>query len=215
MNADLILDAFEKIDDKYIIEAKERGFMNSGTGKSIRSLKRTFILVAAIFASLALCGFAAYEYGLFDNWLQKPSAYPIETVQSAIEGQIKKEYTLTVRIDEISVDETETKRMIERYTGSELAQSRGWTDDYLAEHFLAVRAKYYVEYDHTKTFLDDGNIDQFFYLIEDTESGVWTIIDANTYGIYPSEIAALQKDYADLWEPLSELLKKLSAVVRL
>ena len=36
---------------------------------------------------------------------------------------------------------------------------------------------------------------------------------ANTYGIYPSEIAALQKDYADLWEPLSELLKKLSAIV--
>ena len=34
-----------------------------------------------------------------------------------------------------------------------------------------------------------------------------------TYGIYPSEIAALQKDYADLWEPLSELLKKLSKVV--
>ena len=32
---------------------------------------------------------------------------------------------------------------------------------------------------------------------------------------YPSEIAALQKDYADLWEPLSELLKKLSAVVSL
>ena len=58
MNADLILDAFEKIDDKYIIEAKERGFMNSGTGKSIRSLKRTFILVASIVASLALCGFA-------------------------------------------------------------------------------------------------------------------------------------------------------------
>ena len=72
--------------------------------------------------------------------------------------------------------------MIENYTGSELAQSRGWTDDYLAEHFLAVRAKYYVEYDHTKTFLDDGNIDQFFYLIEDTENGVWTIIDNSTNG---------------------------------
>ena len=40
-------------------------------------------------------------------------------------------------------------------------------------------------------------------------------IHANTYGIYPSEITALQKDYADLWEPLSELLKKLSAVVSL
>ena len=33
-------------------------------------------------------------------------------------------------------------------------------------------------------------------------------VHANTYGIYPSEIAALQKDYADLWGPLSDLLKK-------
>lgn len=38
-------------------------------------------------------------------------------------------------------------------------------------------------------------------------------IHANTYGIYPSEIAALRKDYADLWEPLSELLKKLAKIV--
>lgn len=188
MNADLILDAFEKIDDKYIIEAKERSSMSSNitsinsAGKKSRSLKHTFILVAAIIASLALCGFAAYEYGLFDPWLQKQSVSPVETVQSAIEGQIRKEYTLTVEIDEISIDESETKRMIECYTGSELAQSRGWTEDYLAKHFLAVRAKYYVEYDHTKTFLDDGNIDQFFYLVEDTETGLWTIIDNSTNG---------------------------------
>ena len=40
-------------------------------------------------------------------------------------------------------------------------------------------------------------------------------IHANTYGIYPSEIAALQKDYADLWGPLSELLKKLTQVVEM
>ena len=37
-------------------------------------------------------------------------------------------------------------------------------------------------------------------------------VHANTYGIYPSEITALQKDYADLWEPLSELIKKLAVV---
>ena len=40
-------------------------------------------------------------------------------------------------------------------------------------------------------------------------------IHANTYGIYPSEIAALKKDYADLWGPLSDLIKKLSEVVEL
>jgi len=38
-------------------------------------------------------------------------------------------------------------------------------------------------------------------------------VHANTYGIYPSEIAALQKDYADLWGPPSELLKKLATIV--
>ena len=41
-------------------------------------------------------------------------------------------------------------------------------------------------------------------------------IQANTYGgIYPEEIKALQRDYAELWGPLADLLKKLSAVVEL
>lgn len=186
MNADMILDAFERVDDRFIMEAKgcvSADMTDAGsTEKRGRGLKRAAVLAAALAALLALCGFAAYEWGLFDPWLQKASADPVETVQSAIEGQLKKEYTLEVRIREISVDEAETQRMIGNYTGSELAQSRGWTDEYLAEHFLAVRAKYYVEYDHTRTFLEDGDIDQFFYLIEDTETGLWTIIDNSTDG---------------------------------
>lgn len=41
-------------------------------------------------------------------------------------------------------------------------------------------------------------------------------IQANTYGgIYPEEIKALQRDYAELWGPLSDLLEKLSQVVAL
>ena len=41
-------------------------------------------------------------------------------------------------------------------------------------------------------------------------------IQANTYGgIYPEEITALQRDYEKLWRPLSDLLEKLSAIVRL
>ena len=41
-------------------------------------------------------------------------------------------------------------------------------------------------------------------------------IHVNTYGgVYPDEIKALQQDYADLWGPLSDLLKKLSEVVEL
>ena len=40
-------------------------------------------------------------------------------------------------------------------------------------------------------------------------------IHANTYGVYPEEIASLQKDYAALWEPLSDLLEKLAEVVEM
>ena len=40
-------------------------------------------------------------------------------------------------------------------------------------------------------------------------------IHANSYGIYEHEIKGLQKDYAELWGPLSELLKQLSALVKM
>ena len=41
-------------------------------------------------------------------------------------------------------------------------------------------------------------------------------IHATSYGgFYPDELKQLQKDYADLWGPLSDLLKKLSAVVEM
>lgn len=40
-------------------------------------------------------------------------------------------------------------------------------------------------------------------------------IHANTYGVYPSEITALQKDYAQLWGRVSDVLKQLTAVVEL
>ena len=66
MNADLILDAFEKIDDKYIIEAKEGRLMDANIRhheqhsiRKVRRLKHTFILVAAIVriaGALWLCG---------------------------------------------------------------------------------------------------------------------------------------------------------------
>ena len=40
-------------------------------------------------------------------------------------------------------------------------------------------------------------------------------LHANSYGVYQEEIKSLQKDYADLWGPLSDLLQKLSEVMRL
>lgn len=39
-------------------------------------------------------------------------------------------------------------------------------------------------------------------------------IHANTYGVYPEEINQLQRDYAALWEPLSDLLEKMAEIVK-
>ena len=40
-------------------------------------------------------------------------------------------------------------------------------------------------------------------------------IHANTYGVYPEEIKVLQKDYADLWGPLSDPLEKLALLINI
>lgn len=183
MNAYDILTALDAVEEQYVTEAKE-AIRDTGqpSGRRGRTARRAALLAAALAACLALCAFAAYESGLFDPWFQQPSDEPAAVVRSAIEGQLQKDYTLALRIHEIRVDETETERMIGLYTGSELARSRGWTEDYLAEHFLAVWARYYVEYDHTKTFLPDGDIEQYFYLVEDAESGLWRVVDNGAAG---------------------------------
>ena len=173
MNSKKFTEAMSEIDSKYIGEAIS--YSKTRLGKKM--LKRIAVLIAAAIAVLGLCGFAAYEIGLFDPWLQKPSAEAIETVRSAIEGQADKEYTIALRVEEIKVDEDETARVKAMYSGSELAEARGWTDEYLEEHFIVIWAKYYTEYDHTRTFLDDGYTEQYFYLTQDTKSGKWTIND--------------------------------------
>jgi len=41
-------------------------------------------------------------------------------------------------------------------------------------------------------------------------------INVNTYGgVYPQEITALQRDYAALWNPLSDLIKQLADIVKM
>ena len=112
--------------------------------------------------------------------LSSTKSNPVAAVQVTIEDLAQKAYTRSVRLDKATLDKNETLCMIEMYKGSSFAERRGWTDEYLDEFFIAVRAEYCIEYDHDKTFLDDGNIDQYFYLIKDPETDVWMIVDAST-----------------------------------
>ena len=40
-------------------------------------------------------------------------------------------------------------------------------------------------------------------------------IHANTYGVYPDEIAGLQQDYAELWGRMNDILKQLATIITL
>lgn len=180
MNAKTFSAALGEVDGKYVTEA----IIYRGTTKNETSVyfRKRIVLAAAIIAALLLTGFAAYQAGLFDPWLQKPSASPVETVQSALEGQLEKEYTITVKIGEIEVDENATERTKSVYHGSDLAKANGWSDEYIQNNMVVVHAEYYVEYDHEKTFLPDGETEQYFILIRDEKTLEWTIWDNTTSG---------------------------------
>ena len=128
-------------------------------------------------SSIGRESFPVLCFSLYEGWLQEPSGDPVEVVRRAIDAETMKGYVLSSRVTAAAIDDAETRRAAEMYAGSELARERGWTDTLLAEHFVAVRAEYDAEYDHTKTFLEDGHITQFFYLTQ-YDNGTWRITDS-------------------------------------
>ena len=69
MNSKKFTEAMSELDDKYVDETLS--YEKSHISKT--RPKRIGVLIAAVITVLALCGFVAYELGLFDPWFQKPS----------------------------------------------------------------------------------------------------------------------------------------------
>lgn len=109
---------------------------------------------------------------------------PSQVVRADYMSWLKEDYTISMNVLSSEVDDTETQRMIKMYKGSELAEIRGWTDEYLNQHFVVVKVRYECEIDHTKTFLRDGLLESYVFLVRNPESGIWNIVDRTS----PSEI---------------------------
>ena len=167
-------EAMGEIDERYI----EKAIAYQAKRASASHTKRwLFPLVAAIMAVL-LMGTAVAAVVIYgDLWRRKPSNDPVESVRSALENQVGKDYTIKIEVNSIEVDEAETERVVERFIKGIIAERRGWSDEYLAEHFLVVKAVYYAEYDHAQTTRSDGEVTMYFYLTQDVDSGAWTIVD--------------------------------------
>ncbi len=176
MKNEKLIYSIGNIADKYITEAQPTKVRPQKSNVSSLYRKHA-VLAASIAAFLLLCAFTVYVVTGGDLWIQQPSKSPTETVHSAIENQVGKDYTISIEVESIEVDEAETERVVEKFISGVIANRRGWSDEYLAEHFIVVKATYYAKYNHERTTRSDGNVIQYFYLTRDGDSGKWTIVD--------------------------------------
>lgn len=176
MKSERLLASMGGIADRYILEADEA---ETGSGRPRRTavLRRTLLLAAAVAAALLLCAAAVYVASGGDLWWQIPDKDPEQVVRRALEQQLNKDYTISIRVESVTVDPEETVRVRDNFIRGELARRRGWSDEYLDEHFVVVKAVYYAEYDHTMTTRNDGDVVMYFYLVRDVDSGNWSIVD--------------------------------------
>jgi len=105
----------------------------------------------------------------------------IEEKQRAFTKETNGEFgVISLIVEKVEVSDEETHRMQERYAGSDLAQSRGWSDEYLSENMIVVSTQYTVDYDNTKVPYTEGTLTQDFILIRDDQDSPWLIWDTSS-----------------------------------
>ena len=187
MNSQQFLLALNQTDDSYIQQAGVAGghFSKKKTHRAPRIVRRV-LLAAAILVVASVTVFAAGTLiGIWnDQWLHTPAPDPVDVVREAISRQTEKDYTISVTVEEIKVDDAETQKVLAGDHGSMLAMLNGYDSNAaaLAEkqpgEVAAVYARYTVVYDHEKTFYRDGTLYQYFYLVKNTD-GNWEIFDSS------------------------------------
>lgn len=187
MNAQQFLLALEQTGDAYVQQAGLAGghFASNKAGKAGRIVQRVLLAAAVVLALSATVFAVGPLIGIWnDQWLHTPAPDPEAVVREAIERQTEKDYTVSVTVEVISVDETETQKILAGAPDSMLAMTGGFdeTAQALAEkqpgEVVAIYARYTVVYDHEKTFYPDGTMYQYFYLVLDAR-GNWEILDSS------------------------------------
>ncbi|HOG46127.1 MAG TPA: M56 family metallopeptidase [Anaerolineae bacterium] len=111
----------------------------------------------------------------FDAWVSTR----IEEQQRAFTREANGTFgIISLMVHKVEVSERVTQVMKAQYSGSDLAQRRGWTDEYIAENMIVVYADYTVDYDNAVAPYDEGTLTQVFILVRDDPSSPWLIWDS-------------------------------------
>lgn len=201
MNSQQFLLALNQTNDSYIRQAGVAGghFAEKKTQRTLRIVRRV-LLAAAILIVVSVTVFAAGTLiGIWnDRWLHTPAPDPIDVVREAVSRQTEKDYTISVTVEEIIVDDAETQKVLAGERDSMLAILNGYGSnaEALAEkqpgEVAAIYARYSVAYDHEKTFYPDGTLYQYFYLVRN-EDGNWEIFDSS----YAVELTPVVPDVSE------------------
>ncbi len=146
---------------------KNRFFNMINTEKNHRGVSVLFVVFLCTVLAVGLIACVAVAGNLSAD----------SVVNKYLEAEKDKDYVISLSIDKVEISNEETARIKEMYSGSELANTNGWTDEFIAENMIAVYAKYTVDYDNTKVPYNEGELEHYFYLIRDDENSPWLIWD--------------------------------------
>lgn len=103
---------------------------------------------------------------------------PLETVRASFEYEAKQDYVIDFELISAEINEEETEYQCLLKKGSELARARGWKDEIFENgNFVVVSAEYNAEYDGTLVPYTGGYTQRDIYLIRDTETNKWHIVE--------------------------------------
>ena len=186
MNAKQFLSALEDADYAYIQQAGAAGghFAPAENKRTTRVLARVLLAAAVVIALAATVFAGGGALGIWnDRWLQTPGPDPVEVVREALSRQDEKEYTISVVVEKLLLDEKEAQRFFDHDRRSVSSVFSGWgaknpaLEGKKREDVAAVYARYKVQYDHTKTFYTDGMLYQYFYLVRN--GSAWEIVETS------------------------------------
>ena len=113
---------------------------------------------------------ADYPYPLSDD--------PSETVKAYYEHEKKQDYVIRLELLSVKMDSEATEYQCTLLKGSELAKLRGWKNEIFDEgNFAVVTVDYYAEYDNTVVPTMSGKLSRQIWLIRDTQSLKWRIVE--------------------------------------